>query len=560
MDSAMLALQLGTHAQYQEGIGDAHSRLGTIYKYQGKYPEAVLEFEKAKTIRFKIGDSSGAMGMVENIGLVELLMNNLIPAKGKITEVMLYRWREKDDIGLTKSYQNYSNTLVELGSHDSALVYLGKALDLNKKLNNEYNIVGNTYNIASLLVEMSTTKNDSAIGLLKNCLVIQNTYDDTKGMADTYYTLGRAQYYKGEYDKALKSVRKAIQFGLDLDYRDVIKDSYRMQAQIYRAISRHDSAYLAMVKYDSIKIELLNDSTNVQVAIVQKEYKFQSEIEKEKSKAQAQRKKSMMTIIVLAGLLVTATLISLLFRNRMRAKTILAEKNKKLHQTEMENLKQQGRLDKMSSLMEGQEQERSRISKELHDNFGAMLSTIKIHLGLVGKDVKKNGEKLSKVHELIEDAHIDIRRISHEMASNVLGKFGLVAAIRDLADHYNSGDSIKVVLTITEEAKLTDKTIEIHLYRIVQEALNNSTKHSKASQITINLSIWPESIVLIIEDNGIGFSMEEARSKKSMGLENMQARVDLMNGQLNVDSTIGSGTTLVIEVPITGEHQSMKNG
>ena len=215
------------------------------------------------------------------------------------------------------------------------------------------------------------------------------------------------------------------------------------------------------------------------------------------------------------------------------------------------DLSQRIARDALRRIVAAQELERRRLARELHDETGQALSSIL--LGLKALDEKVEGdaarEAVSGVRELVVATLQDVRRLAIELRPKVLDDFGLVPALERLTETFGAQTGIVVRF---ESGLVDDRLpteVETALYRIVQESLTNIVKHSRARNISIVLVRKPGAVAAVIEDDGQGFDPAAVR-EDGFGLEGMRERVGLLDGQLRIESTEGSGTTLVAEVPL----------
>ena len=209
-------------------------------------------------------------------------------------------------------------------------------------------------------------------------------------------------------------------------------------------------------------------------------------------------------------------------------------------------------------MLEGQEEERMRIATDLHDRLGSMLSTVKLLFSALDEKIDKNQEENKKQYEkannLLDEACVEVRRVSHNLGTGMVANFGLVRAIEELCESIDESGKMKCQLLTygIEEAKLKLK-VEVGIYRIVQELFNNVIKHSKAKKLTVQLNALEEELSITVEDDGVGFDPVKVRQKGGMGLNNLEQRAQNLGGTLHIDSRKGKGTTTIIELPINLE-------
>jgi two-component system, NarL family, sensor histidine kinase DevS len=198
------------------------------------------------------------------------------------------------------------------------------------------------------------------------------------------------------------------------------------------------------------------------------------------------------------------------------------------------------------ALLNGQEIERTRLARELHDETGQALASIL--LGLKGLEQKVGEEPIAQIRELVASALDDVRRLTTELRPPALDDFGLEPALERLTQLVAGRSGLNVQLNVAVPERALSKDQETAIYRIVQEALTNAVKHAGARSISIVVTIAGGAIRAVIEDDGGGFDVERVR-EGALGLVGMRERVTLLGGRFEVESAPGSGTTLLIDLP-----------
>ena len=247
--------------------------------------------------------------------------------------------------------------------------------------------------------------------------------------------------------------------------------------------------------------------------------------------------------------MLSVALIVMLYLSRQRQKAQLLLQQEQINQV----LRQQEILI-LEAIRENEEETRQQIARDLHDRLGSMLSLARIHFSTIEDKIDsiklQNKEQFKTALKLIDTACHEVREISHNMASGVLIHFGLVPALENLISNIRVGNQIIVNFhTHGIDKRLPGKT-EIAIYRISQELLGNALKHANATEITFQLTRQNHDLNIMIEDNGKGFN--PSTKKQGMGLKNLAARVDQLNGTYHIDSGKGNGTTITIDIPIDG--------
>ncbi|MEI7499351.1 MAG: sensor histidine kinase [Bacteroidota bacterium] len=211
---------------------------------------------------------------------------------------------------------------------------------------------------------------------------------------------------------------------------------------------------------------------------------------------------------------------------------------------------QQERFGRMRSVIDGEEIERQRLSREMHDGIGQLLIAIKLRLESLlyqdGKEVKNSIHELKKYLDQIID---EVRRISNNLMPSVLEAFGPAIAFRNLFADTEELSGLKIHFEAKGDFDKLDKKIQTYIYRLTQEALSNIVKHAEASEVWVNLVRKADKLSLMIRDDGKGFSPEIVGKEGGNGIHNMRERVSLLKGQIEIRSAAGKGTTINVNIP-----------
>jgi len=211
------------------------------------------------------------------------------------------------------------------------------------------------------------------------------------------------------------------------------------------------------------------------------------------------------------------------------------------------NLEREKRL---SSFIDGQERERERLSRELHDGLGQALIAMKMQLeSIKPENIESTSNKVSTVKSFVINTIEDVRRMANNLMPAVLSNFGLVDAINHLIKLIRSNSEIVINFDHNQIAKDLSSKLSTYIYRIVQEALNNAVKYSEASEINVMLIQEDQKLRLLIEDDGKGFDPQALRSTGN-GMYNMRERVNLLHGTIDITPTQGEGVVINIKVPL----------
>jgi signal transduction histidine kinase len=202
-------------------------------------------------------------------------------------------------------------------------------------------------------------------------------------------------------------------------------------------------------------------------------------------------------------------------------------------------------------LLRVQEQERKRISRELHDETGQALMLLRLHLGMLAAEVpgRESQERIQQATELLDRTIGGLRRIIGRLSPRVLEELGLAAAIRKEARELGKNTGIKVHLSLPDNLGDLDPEVDVVAYRCVQEALLNIAKHSQARHVTMQIRNQGQSLILLIQDDGVGISNRGQARQRGFGLSGMRERVAALGGTVRISTKHASGTRLKIMLP-----------
>jgi len=250
-------------------------------------------------------------------------------------------------------------------------------------------------------------------------------------------------------------------------------------------------------------------------------------------------------ILAIITIILTSRILSL----RIFAQKLKAERNDIQREQEVQQILAESKLTHLNAVIQGQESERTRIAKDLHDGLGGLLSTVKIHFLTVQQEIESINKLLTfkKATHMLDDACEEVRRIAHNMMPDALDQLGLSAVILDLSQALEEKGYVVHTQLLNVEDRLPEE-LEINLYRIIQELVNNIIKYAEATQIIIQLSRDGDKIFLTVEDNGRGF--DPITKYSGIGLQNIRSRVDFLSGEIDISSQPGDGTSVFISLPL----------
>lgn len=282
------------------------------------------------------------------------------------------------------------------------------------------------------------------------------------------------------------------------------------------------------------------------------EVKYKTELNEQKLvmlEEQVAHRKKLNLIYILLSTAIFIALVFLFLAYRQRSKTL--KQQQLLHEMELDNIRQEHKISLLSAMIDGQENERARIARDLHDGLGGLLSGIKIELsGGIALPVTENTQKLIRNGlQRIDQAVDELRRISRNMMPEVLLHYGLEEALKEYCQSLKRS-GVNITCQVFNYQNNLSKNKQVVVYRIAQELVNNAVKYAKSSHILVELRQEEGNLSLTVEDDGIGFDIRMAKQKKGSGLQNIEARAVFLNGTLQTDSRPEAGTSTVLQCPV----------
>jgi signal transduction histidine kinase len=331
---------------------------------------------------------------------------------------------------------------------------------------------------------------------------------------------------------------------------DTLKTNYFLNiysADLMHAAHLSDSAYILLKKawLQDFKLDFRTNTLEINRLNVELETQ-----EKENANLKLKQEKNWL-VFGISGVGLLAVVGYLVYRNQL-AKSNIEIQKKEVHSMKLEKQLKEQEITGIDQMIEAQEKERQRIANELHDNLGSHLASIKLYFQNLQQ--KSNdpaqSELFQKTDQLLEETYQQVRTLAHARNVGVNSKDGLMPAVRSFASKISGANKLAVEIEEHGMDTRLENSMEIMLFRIVQELTTNVIKHAKATELTISLTRHDDSINLMVEDNGAGFDISQVKPRDTMGLHSIQKRVENLGGRVAIDSIINSGTTVIIDLPI----------
>lgn len=328
-----------------------------------------------------------------------------------------------------------------------------------------------------------------------------------------------------------------------------LKDAYEVKIKAYLQREDYKNAFLLLKEVKRLSENQILSEENLETLVsIESRYEnerlanevLKSQLEKEQSQTQRNY-----LLIALIALIIIAMLGYLYFQQNIRKRQLQLA----VQQQEMKDLKNQQQIFAMNAMLEGQEKERARIAKDLHDGLGSLLTSVKHNI------LKINDSNHSKTDAelLIDEACSEVRRIAHNMMPHALKQLGLHQAIEDLCQQVDQVQSFEVIFQSFGEVLRLPENKEVMIFRAVQEAFNNIQKHSNANEVIVQITYGEDWLNLTIEDDGVGFDKKTDNYEAGLGLHSIISRIEYIDGECLIESEKGEGTSISISLNLEKE-------
>ena len=523
---------------YDLGEAKSYSNLSLVYYYQGKYEKDLDYSLKAIRIFEKLDDQENLSLEWGELGY-RMKKRNLERALQYMQKAKYIAEKNALRKPLLSIYNNYGVLKEMKKEYDSALFFYKKGLVLKQRINDQVGIPYSLNNIAGVFVLRKQF--DKAEENYQKALKIRQKINDSVGIAENYSYLGDVYLIKNDFKKAIGFYQKTTEITDEHKYLGLSQDTYRKISECYEALGDYQNALLNFKKFSSIKDSLINHETNAKIAEL--EVKFDTnEKEKQLLQKQAEVETSRIKFSVAIVFAILASIIGFLFYRQQRLK------NKQQHQ-KFELKSAMAQIESQNKLQE----QRLSISRDLHDNIGAQLTFIisslentKFGLPNLETVVEK---RLDKISDFTRNTIVELRDTIWAMNKADFTMEDLSSRIFNFVEQAQSANhNIQFNFSIDEKLKNKkfSSVVGVNLYRTIQESVNNAMKYANANHIIINAEKFKQGLKIEIKDDGKGFDTEKV--DLGNGLLNMKKRIDEMDGNFFINSEIGKGTSVNVEL------------
>ncbi len=513
--------------------GKIISRIGNAWFQEGNFVKASECFFKSLRIAEKFNDQQTIAANINNLSATFMETENYPEAeKYAFKSISLYE-NTTDHRGLANAYNSLANVYYMQEKDSLSLSYFERSLVQRRIAKDTVGLFKGYKNLGSVHFEMGDML--EGIRYFQESINFISRPTDTALWFSAYLNLAQAYGRVHDFNKARLYFDKAGVYVKTS--RDVTKleDYYYSLSEYYRDIGDFKSALASHEKYVIYRDSVVNQEKNGQLA----ELNIRYETDKKQQMIQEQKFEIERKNYWLAGgavfLLLAAGVAYLLYRN------IQHRRVKKLQE---EIFLQKERA--AEALFEGEQNERIRIARDLHDSIGQQLSAVKMKLNAMSP-----GKEVDDAAGFLDSAIKEVRHISHNLLPESL-QFGWVSALEEMCEKMTVKGGPQIFLSVDDYSRqyVFNKQQELSIYRIIQEIISNTIKHAEASNIMISISGSDNSFFITTSDDGKGMDTSLVAKSSGIGWKNIAARVNMLRGKMDISSMDMNGTKISIAIPL----------
>jgi signal transduction histidine kinase len=559
-----------------------NNKYSIYYYYNSNFDKALEHAFKAKDIAEKEKDLKLLARSYNNISGIYNHFGRPKNAIEYTLKCLDLAEQSNDSVNLSSFNVTASETYGALRQYDKVVVYAKKGIEYGKAFNNIGSVINALNNLSigysqlnkldsavdANIQQLELAKQQQNIVFINYALInlCYNNFRNGNTTAAAKYAEELKQYIKDYPDNQLSpEVNVAFALGLisqkkyDLAAAEIDKgletatagnnnislvNLYNTYTLLNYLKGNIKEAELFTYKSDSVATKRNLEELNQYAQDL--EAKYETEKKESQIKLQKAQLKQKNTLNYLfGGAALSVVLIGLFGYRNYRNK-------QKLQQTKIDELEKEKQLAATEAVLKGEEQERSRLAKDLHDGLGGMLSGIKHSLNTMKGNLimtPDNAQSFERSIDMLDSSIKEMRRVAHNMMPETLVKFGLDVALKDFCNDINQSGALVVnYQSIGLENANIEQTTAITIYRVVQELLNNIMKHASAKNALVQVTKTNEDFSITVEDDGKGFDTGILKTAKGAGWSNLQSRIEYLKGKIDVQSAAGKGTSVLIEL------------
>ncbi len=519
--------------------------IGIAYNQKGSYDSSFSFYSKGLHLAID-GHPSSEARYLTNFGINYMQLGQFDKSESNHKKALEIYSKLKDSVRVANVYNNLILLSISNQQYAEGLTYFYKSVEIKQKLN----MSEARFNYANLArVYQGMNEYDSALKYFKKGLYYLESVDKFNSASIINYHLGNLYFKNKKYSLALKVYKRGLGQANQVNAKDHTRKLLSGISDCYFELGDLEKAF-DFLRRKGVLSDSLNAVRNDRI-LAEKEFEYKQKVNEKNARInqainQIALYQRNFIIYVAVSLILILLFVILRYTQKLKSAKVVQEQNKVIHEQNIKHIKNAEEIKTIKSFIEGQEKERYRIAKDLHDGIGGLLAGLKLNMEV--SDYSQS--ERSKMAVEIDSIYQQVRFIAGNMAPPNFK----TTKFSEILGNYLTEIKLTTQLTINlqvqsiSEINQLNETVKIELFRILQELMTNIIKHAAAMKVDIQILNYDRWLNFILEDDGVGF--DTAQITKGIGLSNIRSRVDALGGNIDIDSFEGRGSIFNIDVPI----------
>ncbi|MFT3677739.1 MAG: histidine kinase [Chitinophagaceae bacterium] len=546
LDSALRFLDNADHPNSELLKAKVYGANSSIERFEGRYKTAIEYAMNAVRLYNKLDKPAMELNQLIDISSLYKEMYEFVKEEEYARKAMTIARKLNDKTAYFRAYFAIALALTMQNRYAEAEAYIDSSGKYYSPTDNEASLT--SYHLIAGLIYMNLSELDRSNEHFRKTAELAEKNKNIFGRIQANLQLARVLTLQKKYKQAeelLLAMEKEIAQTTGKVHLEILLD---YQSRLYEDWGDYKKA----LKYYKEYKEIADSASSEQ----NKQYASRLEVEYETAKKEARinlqqasiKQKNTLNYILIGSAVALLTISLLSYRNYRN--------KQKLQQQRISELEKEKQLLATQALLKGQEDERSRLARDLHDGLGGLLSGVKLQLGAMKGNLlmtEDHARVFNNALNKLDESIREMRRVAHNMMPEALINLGLSQALQDYCDGLSESQQFVINCQLYGLDQRMSPSSEVVVYRIVQELLNNAVKHAGATTILAQVMRQDNRLTITVEDNGRGFDKDQLDTLQTAGLRNIQSRVHYLRGQMDIQSAPGKGTSVHIECTIEND-------
>lgn len=524
---------------------------------KGSYEKSLIKSRAALNMAIRLKDNNLIAGSYNTIAANFDQLSETDKAFYYYNKGLTYANKTNNDVLKNWLNNNLGNIYCfDKKQYEKGIYYYKKSVQYSTKIKDSAQIVLTKLNLTWVYFDIN--RYEEGLPYLKYINKHHNNHGDSSTIVALNMLNGMYYNYKNDVKTANFYFKNAIKLGNAGNEKSDLSYSHYEYSKFLLKNGDSENAYKNLALFNKITEQLnseerINKANVAGINLQLDEYKreidkIENEFKTKESVLLQEQSKNKKIVIVLIAILLLLFFLFYFYSQNAQLR----------HKNKLKDLRSKVQENLINASINGQELERKKIASFLHDNISALLSSAGMHLHACISQNQSFSKEIIKTKAILEEAHDQVRDLSHELMPSLLARFGLFDALDDLCEK-NSNSILHFEYSSSLNRKTRyDEDFEIKIYFIIMELLNNTIKHSEATQAKLSIQENKESLQIAIIDNGKGFDSNKFHILEGFGLNQIKARLNYLRGTVEINSKPNLGTSITIIVPITYQKKIIK--